>query len=386
MSFNVQNVRTFTTQEGANEVALDLNIEKEIHHIYFRSENITLFDCPEAEVALSLLWHLKFGIDLSVDRCVSKRFLDSMERVMDIYNTWDRSLNRIRINTKETCIKENIGSGRVGLFFSTGIDSLFTLLKNLDEINDLIFIHGFDLRLDEIELRNKTSDIIENIGKEFKKNVIHIETNFRERLGDHFSWAKIMHGVTLATVGHLISRHYKKIYISANHTYANLHPAGAHPILDPLWSTESTEFVHYGCQADRIEKAALIAQYPTALNSIRVCWKKTGGAYNCGECNKCVNAMTNLYLAGALDHCSTFSNKINYRKMKMALNFLTEGGKAFVMQNISYIERNNGDKKLLKALKKIHDRPLWKCYFIAAIKKTNMIYETMLKRKNIDLR
>ena len=62
---------------------------------------------------------------------------------------------------------------------------------------------------------------------------------------------------------------------------------GSHPLLDPLWSTETLAFVHDGCEANRMEKVRRIAESPLLLEGLRVCVDDRGpDVYNCGSCWK----------------------------------------------------------------------------------------------------
>src|SRR5207302_11088078 len=84
-------------------------------------------------------------------------------------------------------------------------------------------------------------------------------------------------------------------------------PWGAHPLVDPRWSTEAVDVVHDGCEANRIEKIRRqIASSPLALQSLRVCWRGDSASYNCGECPKCLRTMLALHLAGTLPRATTF--------------------------------------------------------------------------------
>src|SRR5208337_2670196 len=69
---------------------------------------------------------------------------------------------------------------------------------------------------------------------------------------------------------------------------------------DPLWSTETTTFIHYCYGISRVEKARSLADNPLAQEYLRVCWENRNGEYNCGRCNKCIQTMLALHLAGAL--------------------------------------------------------------------------------------
>ena len=109
----------------------------------------------------------------------------------------------------------------------------------------------------------------------------------------------------LASVGLLFQARFRTILISAAHTYADLGPWGSHPLLDPLWSTELTEFVHHGAHATRVDKCRVLANSEVAMRHLRVCWENREGRYNCGECEKCLRTMVNLAAVGALGRCTT---------------------------------------------------------------------------------
>src|SRR5690606_24538281 len=46
-----------------------------------------------------------------------------------------------------------VSTGRCASFFSGGVDSFFTLMKGKQQITDIVYIHGFDVRLDDLPRR-----------------------------------------------------------------------------------------------------------------------------------------------------------------------------------------------------------------------------------------
>jgi hypothetical protein len=66
-------------------------------------------------------------------------------------------------------------------------------------------------------------------------------------------------------------------------------------MLDPLWSTERTEIVHTGHDAERLEKLAMLADHGIDWTTVRVCHREAG---NCGRCEKCLRTMLGLYAVG----------------------------------------------------------------------------------------
>src|SRR5262249_10973275 len=121
------------------------------------------------------------------------------------------------------------------------------------------------------------------------------------------------------------------------------------------WSSETTELVHDGCEATRIEKARRIATSPVALSSLRVCWENRDGAYNCGRCEKCLRTMINLLVVGALDRCSTFDCSLDPVRVA-GLEMTDNNTSSFMIENIEGLQRIGGSPELLKAMREAIER------------------------------
>jgi hypothetical protein len=361
MSGEASRIRSMGTSHDARLIEVELQIGSRSHRVYFQSNDMILTENMEAFLALALLPSMKEGGALVAEGKASQRFLDALHTILDIYCSWDAGLRRVEIRDVVPVMRDGPKEHRVGTFFTGGVDSFYTFLKHRDEITDLIFVHGFDVSLENYSLRRRASEMIHKIGSSFGKRVIEVETNLRSFLDSYFrlSWGTLTFGIGLVSVGHLLSRSFKRIYIPGSHTYAGLFPWGSHPLLDPLWSTETLEFVHDGCEAKRIDKVALLSGYDIALQSLRVCFFNSKGAYNCGECEKCLRTMINLYVVGALNRCTTFETCLNIRRVSKLI-VSDDSTRTFVKENLKALEERGGDLKLCKALRKILNRSRWK--------------------------
>ena len=119
----------------------------------------------------------------------------------------------------------------------------------------------------------------------------------------------------MASVALLLAPRFRKIYFAAGSTHRHLPPRGLHPLLDHLWSTEGTEFVHDGCEASRFGKLAAIASRRVGRRTLRVCWENRDSAYNCGRCEKCLRTMACLRALGVLDDYRTFPSSVDLRAL-----------------------------------------------------------------------
>jgi hypothetical protein len=54
-----------------------------------------------------------------------------------------------------------------------------------------------------------------------------------------------------------------------------------------------------------------IAASDAALRTLRVCWRNTNNAFNCGRCEKCLRTMFALSCCGALERASRFPSRLD---------------------------------------------------------------------------
>ncbi len=95
-------------------------------------------------VAAALLPAMLRGGPLTVEPGlpVSAKLLGSLPRLQDIFHCWDRELKVVPVSaTPGSAVKTRAGGAS---FFSGGVDSVYTFLERLDDIDHVIFINGFD--------------------------------------------------------------------------------------------------------------------------------------------------------------------------------------------------------------------------------------------------
>ena len=359
MNNNTINILTTDDSRQGQSIEFECRIKEKKYRIFFRCKEAVLAGNQESLLASAILPCMKTGeADLVVDGEVSRAFLASLSTIQDIYCAWDESLRRVSVKKAIALMRPPSTRNRVGVFFSGGLDSLYTFIKHQEEITDLIFVHGLDVKLSDTSLLGKTSNKIRKFASAFGVNVIEIETNIRELLDPYVDWLFLGHGAALAAIGHLLYPDFHRLYIAASNTYADLYPCGTHPVLDHLWSSEALEFVHDGCEASRVEKAALISKYDIALHTLRVCWENPNSAYNCGRCEKCLRTMINLKVNDALDRCTTFDCGLDLKRVSK-IDIKNINTRRMVEQNLEKLENRQDNEELRKALQKALNRQHW---------------------------
>ena len=304
-------VRFEETPRGDHEIRAVFNMGDRDCTVCFCSEDVSLSARPESLVAAGLLPAMRRGLNLHLDLALDPVFLDHLQEVKSLFAKWEPLFKPIRVvSAPSSPVFPDVEKSRVGLFFSGGVDSLYTLLTHQDEITDLIFVHGFDIHPDNLAHGQLAEESVRKVGRQFGKRVIKVETNLRSFLDLYAAWGERAHGAAMAAVAHLLSDELARIYISASDSGAYLLPWGSHPDLDPFWSSSGLEFIHDGCETTRTGKLGRIAESDIALEHLRVCWKNQAGALNCGRCEKCIRTMIGLKITGALDRCTAFEKPL----------------------------------------------------------------------------
>jgi hypothetical protein len=277
-------------------------------------------------VTALLMPAMQLGETIEIPLAISSRLARSVPDLEAIYRVWDPKLKEVAVQAPVRRLKRDVQSftSRVGLFFSLGVDSFYSLLKNTalypnddETITDLITVNGFDIApsrgnagLFPVVLENSR-----RVGNALGKNVLPVTTNIRD-FGDRYqlNW-EYYHGAAMASVGLTVESAFRRIWGAGGFTYANHYPDhyidGTNPIMGPLWSTESLAFGIDGCTMSRMGKIRFIAASPLVQETLRVCWHNPEQAYNCGKCSKCLHTMIGLHIAGALDKCKTFPSSID---------------------------------------------------------------------------
>ncbi|HET6631264.1 MAG TPA: hypothetical protein VFG73_00970 [Rhodanobacteraceae bacterium] len=247
----------------------------------------------DAFVAAAMLPAMRRGEPLEVEGAdVSPMLLRGAERFQAIFNRWDRRFKRVDIRARTSpavALHDAVGS-----LFSGGIDGLYTLLRHRDEIDQLVFVRGIDMQIDNEELYQRVLQQNRQLASRLGKHLLPVASNIRGLLAPYgLSWCDLT-GAGLASIG--LALGFPRLYIASSEPYELLTAHGTHPLLDPCWSTEALTIVHDGCEAARREKLRAIVELPGVLDSLRVCWQDDG--YNCGRCEKCLRTMLALRLLG----------------------------------------------------------------------------------------
>ncbi|MCI0546697.1 MAG: hypothetical protein L0027_05385, partial [Candidatus Rokubacteria bacterium] len=252
-----------------------------------------------------------------IEAPVSPALLAATRRIEALLATWGDGAGRARVEIQAPIGLAPTRGAAAGALFSGGVDSFYTLLKNVDRypagdsrsIRHLVMLHGFDVKLEDTALFEQLAGRLREAGEALGLGFVPLRTNARMALHG-LDW-DLTHGAVLAGAGHAMAGLLHTVFVAAAYPYGELRPWGTHPCLDPLWSSERVEFVHDGAELSRPDKIAAIARSEVALRALRVCWANTDGSYNCGRCEKCVRTMLALAIEGVLARAPAFPPRLD---------------------------------------------------------------------------
>ena len=361
-------INNIKLRDDNQRIEAQLDFDSDQIQIYYQSSGPQLNPNLEAFIALSLVASMIHGEDIYAYGSASQCFLDNLKAIQDFFLRWKPHYHRPAMHHIEPIQRPASSGNRIGVFFSAGLDSFYTFLKHKDEITDLIFIHGFDIPLDQYALRQQASQVVHKVAAYYTKGVVEIETN-ANRLNARFVSGHQGYGAFLASVGHLLYPDFRKIYIATGHTLETLDVMeGSHPDLDSFWSTEALHFVSDGVEATRMDKAAAVAQSKVALQTLRVCVENRGGAYNCGKCPKCLRTLINLRMAGVVDQCTSFDRPLD---LKRVARIRPHGNKRIFLEEIlKQLQASQTDPELENAVRRALAEPKLVGKLIQIIEKT----------------
>ena len=249
---------------------------------------------PEFFLPLALAEAMVRGEDIVIDERypLSTMLSSSIPEIVTVHCAWNQDDNRpIGIRARS-----EIPVGRwdaVLCCFSGGIDSSFSFGRHRDEISHLLVVMGFD-ESTQGAAWEKLHARLKKAAATHGKGLITVETNLRQVFNARrLSW-NAAHGSVLAAIG--VALQCRMLIIPASYDYSNLFPWGSHPLLDPLWATETTSVLHDGLGYTRSQKTLALMNDQDLLDAIQVCWKHVD--HNCGTCSKCVRTSLALHLLG----------------------------------------------------------------------------------------
>ncbi len=283
-------------------------------HIGFRLPPGPVDASLDPMLALVLPIAMRRNVPLRLEGGVSADLLEQADTIQDILVAWYPECRKIDVHPEQVLPPPapvaTPAPAAAASFFSGGLDSWYTAVRRRDALQSLVLVHGFDMALSKTDFRQRVVATLKPAVARLGLPLLEVETDLRLFTDRHVDW--IHHfGAAMAATALLLRPRFPVMRIPASETYAHLDPCGSHPLLDPLWGGGGLALIFDGGEATRVEKVRFLRTFPTAFETLRVCWQNPEDAYNCGRCEKCLRTMVALEIAGLLSVARGFPQQLD---------------------------------------------------------------------------
>jgi hypothetical protein len=241
---------------------------------------------------------MRDGLAITVEGEVDRRLLANLD---EYQHAWERRsashidgerYTRVPIEATPVDRTSPVDDSLV-LGYSGGLDSTFSMVRHATgaagwatrPLVGAVFVHGFDIDLGDDAYKGAL-ERARALTDELGVTLWPVATNSRlaqVRWPDCYPChlAAVLHQFAGAAGGAMIASGRRWDWLADASD-------GGSPATDHLLGGQGFEVVHDGAGYDRADKLVMLADHPTAVRNLRVCWAGDRLDRNCGECRKCV--------------------------------------------------------------------------------------------------
>ena len=304
---------------------------------------------------------------LRINRPVDPVLLEGCLELTEIWHCWMPHLPIIKVEADVSNMRSATGD-KTASFFSSGVDSLHTLLRHEDnpeaqraeKIDELVTIFGVFGRERQLVDENRGDPMrqrMEATALRYNKRVIEVHTNVWQTKFQFTNSLDHSHGCLLGAAALAIGDRYARVVVPGSQVYSDLAPEASMPLTDRLMSTSTTRFVTDACDSTRYQKIAYLAEKEHNLASLQVC-SRDHDLMNCSECFKCVCAALILEVLDKLGECELF--RVPHLDLTKVMRIYCSTG--YLLSDLSMVKyeakrRNRED--IVTAIDTIFARSAW---------------------------
>ena len=286
-------------------------------------EKYLVYERIDAFVVALIPYIVKNELDVFSDSCISEKLLYQLLNYQLPLMTKYFKKRNLSINCKSD--NTNYKGCEVGTGLSGGIDSFYTIAKNIDNTNDykisyLTFFNvGASGDFGGDKARKLFHDRIKTVDGFAKKNnlgFITVDSNISEFIKMDYVATHTFRSLSAVLA---LQKMFKVYYYSSGHgfnnSYMNEKDCSNYDVLNMhCLSTEGTLLYCQGIETNRIGKVYEVSKYQPSYDYLNVCVKED---HNCGECEKCMRTLFALDSLGVLDKYKNVFDIEKFRKNKI---------------------------------------------------------------------
>lgn len=240
---------------------------------------------------------------------LSPTFLEQIETLQRVHLSLFPQHHRSPLHARRRRERPELDGRRTAAFFSGGVDSFDLVVEDLDRIDDLIFVRGFDVPVHDVERNEDVLVLVRAAAEAVGKPLIVVDTDLRELSDPWADWTWFVYGGLIAT-SLLLERTHRTVLCAASVADHHLPDEAVRWRGTGFGNDRTTLFIE-GRTSTRVEKIAAIAASGLARDTLRVCWQNLPGTINCGTCQKCTRTLVALAATGGLGTIATLPDEID---------------------------------------------------------------------------
>lgn len=346
----IEKNRLISTIEFDQGKKYDLFFEVEQEYIQYLSE-----DNANSFLIALLPFVVKHNYDVEVESSISSQLYFQLTNFL--LPLLCSEFKKKNINIKCNLTNEKTNGKAVGASISCGVDSFYTLYKNIDNkdpeynITHLCFFNaGSNGEFGGDEAYNLYLKRVNHVSEFCKENnfkLVTINSNINELI--KMNHEKRHTFTTLACVyslEKLFGKYYFASGLGFNGSHISEEDTAFYDILNVhCLSNENIEFYCSGMETTRMKKIEYISSYEQTYNWLNVCigdeWE------NCCKCKKCIRTMTALESIGKLQkYEKVFDLEYYFKNRNKIISNLLKGSrnklqKEFCIEIIDSYKKNN---------------------------------------------
>ncbi len=302
---------------------------------------------------------MQHGTDLHLDVPVTDEVIDWAIQFQDLYTNWyPQIMQRITIHAPHRQPMRDAGTRHVAAFFSMGVDSFYTLLKNMrawpspaGAITHLLYVEGLDTPLRDVDNGAETRAAIQAVARAAGKELIVGRTNLRD--DSLMDYGLYYAGPCLSAVALSIAPALSEALIANATDYRGLYAGACHPLVEGRIRAGHFQVISDGGERNRLHRIVdLVGTDPLSLKYLRVCTQNRSGVHNCGQCQKCLRTMVTLHLMGVLKKAPTFPHEFNARTVRH-LCIRNDWDMHYLQEILEYAVESDADPAVTRELRRL---------------------------------
>lgn len=261
----------------------------------------SILSIPPLATVITIAWAT--GADVYLET-IDNVFLNSLMKVESIFKDW---FPQFEFSTKihvKNIVSNKIDNSDFALFFTGGVDSLSSYIRNKENIPSLVYIWGADIPLNEYKFWKKVKNQLTNFAKNENIQINLIKTNAREivdneLLGKEYGnieggwWQTVSFGLVLTGLTAPLQNFGTLLMASSFEEFERRDGSHFLKFVDLSWADVKVKLDGDLNRHDKIK-------YDLKNNSeyypyLRVCWRQYED-FNCGVCEKCLRTIVGLIL------------------------------------------------------------------------------------------